>query len=72
MLVCKLEIILLIFGRLFGVAIFLTVSERNSNSNRGGSMFDRAGRGLCTPHLLCSALTVEAHCSTRAHHTENQ
>lgn len=39
-----------------GVSIFPTAMERSSNrhSNRGGSMVDRAGRGLCTPHLLRS------------------
>lgn len=36
--------------------MFPTVYECSSNmhGNRGGSMVDRAGRGLDTPHPLCS------------------
>ena len=39
-----------------GVAIFPRVRGGSSNmhGNRGGSMFDRAGRGLDTPHPLFS------------------
>lgn len=51
------------------VPIFPPAFERTGKTqgNQGGSMFDRAGRGLHTPpRPLALSVCVEAHCSARA------